>query len=48
MLSATVIFFNPVKVFGFVELGTGDTGVFVHISGVERSRMRTLVEGLLR
>ena len=41
----TVKFFNTTKGFGFIQPETGGTDVFVHISAVERSGMRTLVEG---
>jgi len=45
MSSGTVKFFNTTKGFGFIEQGNGQPDVFVHISAVERSGMRTLVEG---
>lgn len=45
MNTGTVKFFNTTKGFGFIELGNGQPDVFVHISAVERSGMRTLVEG---
>jgi len=41
----TVKFFNTTKGFGFIQPENGTTDVFVHISAVERSGMRTLVEG---
>jgi CspA family cold shock protein len=41
----TVKFFNTTKGFGFIQPENGSTDVFVHISAVERSGMRTLVEG---
>ena len=45
MSTGTVKFFNATKGFGFIEIGNGQPDVFVHISAVERSGMRTLVEG---
>ena len=45
MATGTVKFFNTTKGFGFIEQGNGQPDVFVHISAVERSGMRSLVEG---
>jgi CspA family cold shock protein len=45
MNTGTVKFFNATKGFGFIELGNGQPDVFVHISAVERSGMRSLAEG---
>lgn len=45
MATGTVKFFNATKGFGFIQPDTGEQDVFVHISAVERSGMRTLVEG---
>ncbi len=45
MTTGTVKFFNTTKGFGFIQPENGGTDVFVHISAVERSGMRTLVEG---
>ena len=45
MTTGTVKFFNSTKGFGFIEQGNGQPDVFVHISAVERSGLRTLVEG---
>ncbi len=45
MYTGTVKFFNTTKGFGFIEQGNGQPDVFVHISAVERSGMRTIVEG---
>mgnify|MGYP000970942259 FL=1 len=45
MSTGTVKFFNATKGFGFIEQGGGQPDVFVHVSAVERSGLRTLVEG---
>jgi CspA family cold shock protein len=45
MNTGTVKFFNATKGFGFIEQGGGQPDVFVHVSAVERSGLRTLVEG---
>jgi CspA family cold shock protein len=45
MNTGTVKFFNTTKGFGFIQPDNGGTDVFVHISAVERSGMRTIVEG---
>lgn len=41
----TVKFFNETKGFGFIQPEDGNADIFVHISAVERSGMRTLQEG---
>ena len=41
----TVKFFNETKGYGFIQPEGGGKDVFVHISAVERSGMRTLTEG---
>ncbi|MGN8120068.1 cold-shock protein [Labrys sp. KNU-23] len=45
MNTGTVKFFNTTKGFGFIQLDTGGSDVFVHISAVERAGMHTIVEG---
>lgn len=42
----TVKWFNETKGFGFVAPDEGGNDVFVHITAVEKSGMRTLTEGL--
>ena len=43
--TGTVKWFNDQKGFGFIQPEDGGKDVFVHISAVERSGMRTLREG---
>jgi CspA family cold shock protein len=43
--TGTVKFFNAAKGFGFITPDGGAKDVFVHISAVEASGMRTLVDG---
>jgi len=45
MNTGTVKWFNSTKGFGFIQLDNGGTDVFVHISAVERSGIRNLIEG---
>ena len=45
MATGTVKFFNAQKGFGFIQPTDGSKDVFVHVSALERSGMRTLVEG---
>ncbi|MCB8875841.1 cold-shock protein [Acidisoma silvae] len=45
MTVGTVKFFNTTKGFGFIQPDNGGPDVFVHISAVERSGMRTINEG---
>ena len=40
-----VKWFNPTKGFGFIEPEDGTKDVFVHISSLEKSGIRTLSEG---
>jgi CspA family cold shock protein len=41
----TVKFFNDQKGYGFIQPENGGKDVFVHVSAVERSGLRGLVEG---
>lgn len=45
MSNGTVKWFNQAKGFGFIQPDEGGKDVFVHISAVERSGLRYLVEG---
>lgn len=45
MNTGTVKWFNNAKGFGFIQLESGGSDVFVHISAVERAGMGTLSEG---
>lgn len=45
MATGTVKWFNPTKGYGFIQPAEGGKDVFVHISAVEKSGMRTLTEG---
>ncbi len=45
MATGIVKFFNGQKGFGFITQDAGGPDVFVHVSAVERSGMRGLVEG---
>jgi CspA family cold shock protein len=45
MQKGTVKWFNPTKGYGFIRPSTGDKDVFVHISAVEQSGLKSLNEG---
>src|SRR4051812_21529761 len=45
MATGTVKWFNEQKGYGFIQPDQGGKDVFVHISAVERSGLRSLVEG---
>ena len=45
MASGTVKWFNPAKGYGFIAPDDGGKDVFVHISALEQSGLRTLNEG---
>jgi cold shock protein len=43
--TGTVKWFNETKGYGFIQPDNGGKDVFVHISAVERSGLRSLAEG---
>ena len=45
MANGTVKWFNTTKGYGFIQPQDGGQDVFVHASAVERSDLRSLVEG---
>ncbi len=44
MINGTVKWFNTAKGYGFIEPDNGDKDVFIHISAVEKSGLKTLLE----
>ena len=44
MVNGTVKWFNTNKGYGFIEPDDGGKDVFIHISAVEKSGLRTLLE----
>ncbi|MGI2033962.1 cold-shock protein [Rhizobium panacihumi] len=45
MNTGTVKWFNSTKGFGFIQPDKGSADIFVHVSAVERSGMRSLSDG---
>ena len=45
MATGTVKWFNPTKGYGFIQPSGGGKDVFVHISAVEQTGLRTLNDG---
>ncbi|MBL0406906.1 cold-shock protein [Microvirga aerilata] len=45
MATGTVKWFNETKGYGFIQPDNGGKDVFVHVSAVERSGLRSLAEG---
>jgi CspA family cold shock protein len=44
MKTGTVVWFNESRGFGFIRPHSGEPDVFVHITAVQKSDMRTLIE----
>ena len=44
MMNGTVKWFNSAKGYGFIEPESGEKDVFIHISAVEKSGLKTLLE----
>ena len=44
MMNGTVKWFNTAKGYGFIEPENGEKDVFIHISAVEKSGLKTLLE----
>ena len=44
MMNGTVKWFNTSKGYGFIEPENGEKDVFIHISAVEKSGLKTLLE----
>ena len=44
MMNGTVKWFNTAKGYGFIEPESGEKDVFIHISAVEKSGLKTLLE----
>ena len=45
MAKGTVKWFNATKGFGFIAPEGGDKDIFVHVSALERSGLRSLTDG---
>jgi CspA family cold shock protein len=45
MATGTIKWYNSTKGYGFIQPSEGGKDVFVHVSAVERSDLRQLVEG---
>jgi len=45
MATGTVKWFNTTKGYGFIQPDQGNADVFVHISEVEKAKLKTLNEG---
>jgi len=45
MATGTVKWFNPTKGYGFIQPSGGGKDVFVHVSAVEQTGLRTLNDG---